>query len=507
MSDGQWNTIATDFMDLTGLAPRNDPAAVRWVAVRHGLSSGGIDHIHIAVTLARQDGALPSVHNDYLRARRACREIERRYGLTVTAPADRTAAVRPSRAEIERSARTGTPEPPRITLRKRVQDAAATALSEDDFFARLRATGTLIRLRYSDRDPGQVTGYAVAMPGDTTGVGEPIWYGGGKLAPDLTVSKLRSRWRRDAGPRGQYLSERSVRAFLRSAACSAAEQARGEAAYFSALNDAGLGIRYRRNDDGAIIGYSLALPGTNQTTWYGGGQLSTNLTIPRLRRRWAAPDGALKPPVSPAETRAIWNDVIAAASISAERMRTMIRTDPAAAADAAWATADLLRSTARVIRGPASHDLRRASAEFDRAARDAYVVIPRPSTAGDSLRTAAQLLAVARPGPAARRVPVLIAILSDLAATAAELRQIQRRRHQAVAARTAHDSLAQLSATITEPGSIVERHADTHPSRAAEFARAEHPGAPRHQADASGQPRGETSPGPRRRDQHPGPAP
>jgi hypothetical protein len=510
MSDEQWNRIAADFMDLMGLAPRDDPAAVRWVAVRHGLSNGGIDHIHIAVTLARQDGAFPSIHNDYLRARRACREIERRYGLTVTAPADRTAEVRPSRAETERSVRAGSPEPPRITLRQRTRDAAATALNEDDFFTRLRAEGTLIRLRYSDRDPSQVTGYSIALPGDTTSTGAPLWYSGGKLAPDLTIPKLRSRWHHvgdSPNPMGNHLSERSARAFLRSAACSAAERTGDEAAYFSALNDAGLAIRYRHDHHGAITGYSLALPSTSQTAWYGGGQLGTNLTLPRLRRRWAAPDGILKPPVSPAETRAIWNDVITAASDTAERMHTMIRADPSAAADAAWATADLLRSTARAVRGPASYDLRRASAEFDRAARDAYIVVPRPSPAGDMLRIGAQLLAVTRPGPAARKLRVLIAILSDLAAAAAELREVQQRSHQATAARTAHDSLTQLNSRITEPPSIVAHHPDTHAHRPAEYARADYPVVPGQQASASGRLPRDPSPGPRRRNQRVGPAP
>jgi hypothetical protein len=259
MSDEQWNAIATEFMDLMGLAPRGDPAAVRWVAVRHGLSRNGIDHIHIAAALARQGGTIPSVHNDFLPARRACRQIEQKYGLTITAPADRTTAPRPSRSETERSARTGTPEPPRITLRHLAQDAAATALSEEDFFARLRDAGALIRFRYSDRNPGQVTGYALALPSHTTTTGQPVWFSGGKLAPDLTIPKPRSRWLRGQDRPGRHLSERSARAFLRSAACAAPERTSGENDYFTALNDAGILTRYRRDENGAVTGYSLSL--------------------------------------------------------------------------------------------------------------------------------------------------------------------------------------------------------------------------------------------------------
>jgi hypothetical protein len=42
--------------------------------------------------------------------------------------------------------------------------------------------------------PGQVIGYSVALPGDTTKDGGPVWYGGGKLAPDLSWPKLQQRW-------------------------------------------------------------------------------------------------------------------------------------------------------------------------------------------------------------------------------------------------------------------------------------------------------------------------
>ena len=48
----------------------------------------------------------------------------------------------------------------------------------------------LVRKRFSVKNPGQVTGYSVALPGDTTKDGGPVWYGGGKLAADLTWPKL-----------------------------------------------------------------------------------------------------------------------------------------------------------------------------------------------------------------------------------------------------------------------------------------------------------------------------
>jgi hypothetical protein len=84
-----------------------------------------------------------------------------------------------------------------------VSTAAAASSGEQEFFARLQRAGVVVRKRFSTHNPGQVTGYAVALTADTAGSGGPVWYGGGKLAPDLTLPKLRHRWNgRAAGPAG-----------------------------------------------------------------------------------------------------------------------------------------------------------------------------------------------------------------------------------------------------------------------------------------------------------------
>src|SRR5215472_4442666 len=108
LSDAEWAQVTASIMDRTGLAPAGDDRAVRWVAVRHAT-----DHVHIVATLARQDGTRPKVWNDFYRVREACRDAEQRLGLTGTAPADRTAARRPTRDESEQAARRGWDEPPR----------------------------------------------------------------------------------------------------------------------------------------------------------------------------------------------------------------------------------------------------------------------------------------------------------------------------------------------------------------------------------------------------------
>jgi hypothetical protein len=189
LSDTGWAGVATEIMHRTGLAPQGDEAGVRWVAVRHA-----DDHIHIVATLARQDGTRPRFWNDFYRVREACRAAEEQLGLCATPPADRTAARRPSRAETEQAARRGWDEPPRVSLRRHVCGAAAGARREREFFDQLASAGVLIRKRYSTQHPGQVTGYAVGLPHHRGRDGEVIWYGGGKLAADLTLPKLRGRW-------------------------------------------------------------------------------------------------------------------------------------------------------------------------------------------------------------------------------------------------------------------------------------------------------------------------
>jgi len=144
--------------------------------------------------LARMDGRRPRLSFERYKVRAAYLAAEQRYGLRPTALADRTAARCASRAEAEKAARRGLDEPSRITLRRHVATAAAAAAGEEEFFARLEMAGVQVRRRFSSREPGQVTGYAVALPGDITKDGAPVWYGGGKLAVDLTWPKLRQRW-------------------------------------------------------------------------------------------------------------------------------------------------------------------------------------------------------------------------------------------------------------------------------------------------------------------------
>jgi hypothetical protein len=354
LSDDEWAQIACDVMNRTGLSPYGqEDDAVRWVAIRHGA-----DHIHIVAMLARQDRRRPRLDFERYRVREACRAAEERYGLRRTAPGDRTAARRPSRAESEKTARRGLTEPPRVTLRRHVSTAAAGAGSEQEFFARLTQAGVLVRPRPSTRNPGQITGYAVALPGDTAKDGGSVWYGGGKLAADLSWPKVRQRWNQAA-------------------------------------------------------------------------------VMPRDR-------------FTQAERNAIWEHAARAAADATAQIRLLAGSDPAAAADAAWAAGDTLHAAAAAL---GSHILRQATDAYDRAARAPYGRIPRPSPAGNRLRQAARLISAFAfvSGDHSLSQITLITRLAALAEAVCVLRQSQQRAAQAASALTAAQRLHAAVGIPIEP--------------------------------------------------------
>jgi hypothetical protein len=208
LSDQQWGHIAGEVMNAVGLAPHGDTRAVRWVAVRHAP-----DHIHLVATLVRQDRRTAWAWKDKRNTQRVCRELEERYNLYRVAPPGHGSRAWPTPAELNKttrqhrasSGRTATgnrrrPVAPREQLRRQVRAAATAATDEADFFDRLTRAGVKVKLRHSIRDPGEVTGYAVGLDSHNTTAGETVWYGGGRLAADLTLPKLRARWRGQPEP-------------------------------------------------------------------------------------------------------------------------------------------------------------------------------------------------------------------------------------------------------------------------------------------------------------------
>ena len=161
-------------------------------------------------TLARQDGGRAGDFNDRWKVHEGCRRVEARYGLQVVAMPDRTVTAETRRSETEKAARpsphhaeTGLAgEPARDRLRREVQVAAAGASGTDEFFGRLRAAGVMVEARMRTQHRGERTGYKVAWPRYCNRDGRPVWFGGGKLVPDLSLPRLEKHWRPVVDPAG-----------------------------------------------------------------------------------------------------------------------------------------------------------------------------------------------------------------------------------------------------------------------------------------------------------------
>ncbi|MFF1414201.1 relaxase/mobilization nuclease domain-containing protein [Streptomyces sp. NPDC058289] len=186
LTDDEWADIARRVIAATGIDP-GDGAGCRWAAVRHA-----DDHIHLIATLVREDGRKPDHHRSGQRAQTECRRIEADYDLYRVAPGDGTAAKRPTSAERHKAQSRGRDRTAREELRESVRQAAAGTASETEFFDRLASVGLLVRRRTAPS--GDTLGYTVALPGDRNKEGAPVYYSGSKLAPDLSLPRIRERW-------------------------------------------------------------------------------------------------------------------------------------------------------------------------------------------------------------------------------------------------------------------------------------------------------------------------
>lgn len=221
LTDERWGGIVGEFMEQMGFGGDADVAPARWVAIRHGHSVAGNDHVHIAASLVREDGSKVDVFRDYVRASAAAAHLERKHGLSVIESREAGIGERGlSRAELERVHRGGEPEPGRRLLERRVRAAATAARSEGEFVRRLRAGGVWVRPRFARGSNEQVVGYKVALRPDRGG--KPVYFGGGHLARDLTLPRLRAAWAQWSTPELQANAALEWRAASRSAPVAAA---------------------------------------------------------------------------------------------------------------------------------------------------------------------------------------------------------------------------------------------------------------------------------------------
>lgn len=230
ISDEKWGQISDEFVRTMGFDDHEGTKApCRWVAVRHGTSTEGNDHIHLAVSLVREDGTKATTHKDFYRAQQAARALEVAHGLErlessvnldvapsrgftpgEQAKAEKTAQ-RTARERMERAYGTGSWDAldgagrqarvaaewrinlPCTTLARSVRGYAAASGDEGEFVRRMRRGGLLVRPRFAEGAHDVITGYSVAAR-PTSRAERPVWYGGGRLGRDLTLPRLRAEW-------------------------------------------------------------------------------------------------------------------------------------------------------------------------------------------------------------------------------------------------------------------------------------------------------------------------
>ena len=256
LSDEEWAEISEDAMRRMGFAGTAGLAPCPWATIRHGLSANGNDHIHVAVSLVREDGRKANVHNDWVKIGAACAQYEQRYGLAVVEGRKGGAQhdLSPVEARMEVARRATAPEAAReVSVKERLEQnvraAAVAAGSEAEFVRRLRADGLGVRPRYGAGGKDTVIGYSVALRRD-----KPIWHGGGTLSPDLSLPSLRSRW--PAGAEGDAVAE--WRGDRRSVGTSAAAEGRRYAS-----------TEWQQAADhvGALVDRLMAVPPGDPATW------------------------------------------------------------------------------------------------------------------------------------------------------------------------------------------------------------------------------------------------
>jgi len=236
LSDEEWATVARAVADKLGLTGTDTEPGARWFAVHHGAASGDRDHIHFVATLVREDGRGIYLNKDKLALREVAKEMQARFGLEVRTREPGAGARELSRPELaatleareQRDQQPGTPsrhsdveqqqpdrggeggaapepvvpvEVPRRRLERAVRAAASAASTEAQWLNRLGELGVEVAPRWA-RGGDRVVGYRVALADAPTGQdgSKAVWFGGGKLAHDLTLPALRAGWTRDTDP-------------------------------------------------------------------------------------------------------------------------------------------------------------------------------------------------------------------------------------------------------------------------------------------------------------------
>jgi len=336
VSEETWQDIATSVAEHLGFGEDTPGARVRWMAVHHGLSRNGNDHIHLVANLISEDGRQHNfVRPPWVMLSEVRKQLEIKHSLRLVGHDKGTGLGAYSQTEARRAdeqrqstaadkgvsvASVQAAEPETVRLERWVRAAASAAVDESDFLHHLQDEGVAVRPRFATGDRSRVVGMSVALP---TGDGQTlIWHGGGRLAKDLTLPAIRKQWAQTTEqqtvavdvwhqlgvggttkadtadpvvPEAAGRTRRSVggpmAADLESRVRTAAGAAAGEAEFIEQLHAQGVVVRPRfaAGDSTTVVGMSVALPTGdtgNTLDWHGAGTLGKDLSLPALRERW-----------------------------------------------------------------------------------------------------------------------------------------------------------------------------------------------------------------------------
>lgn len=187
-TDAEWAKAARMFVAEMGfIDDKNGLADCAWMAVHHGSSKDGNDHVHIAVNLVREDGRRADIHQSKRRTAQAGARVAGAMGKDSVFDAEITSGIgNVSRAEYERAMREKR-DADRVLVRRRLAGAAWQAGSEGEFVRTARVSGLLVRPRYEQGGLVKITGYSVALA-DTE---KAIWFAPSKLDKSLGLRALR----------------------------------------------------------------------------------------------------------------------------------------------------------------------------------------------------------------------------------------------------------------------------------------------------------------------------
>lgn len=436
LTDAEFSELAREVLHRTGIAPRGDDQACRWILVRHGGN-----HAHLVATLAREDGGRCDPAFDRRKSQEAARAFERRHpDLRQVRPADRTGTPLPNRGQQEKANRVAGIKgpwdrdeadaplavgPKALTAMESLQNEAygyrAMSRGPAEFLSQLssaRAAGEggvpgpllqIVQVRVegskglvdarqlTDDQLATATGWAVHRVGDVGRNGRPIYYTGTRLGPDLSINKLKEHW----SPKTTKNTTAPAKAALlqmRRDAGEAAGASRSWEEYARRLRDKGIVVKERFStiNPGEITGYSIGLQGHCDPE-AGRGMVKGsdikadgNLSYQKLLSAWRRPEeeplrlGKFLEPQDPLE----WaREAGTVARNTALRLQELAGTDPGAAGDAASSAADLLRGMARIAPDAAQAQLIEDAAKtFRSAGRELNRGPIRPGPGGRALR-------------------------------------------------------------------------------------------------------------------------